>query len=74
MNTDTPRNKDQISDISQPPPSIIPENEWMDFCEWARGGGYDQSYFNRFDSKSPALQAQYLEEQREQQQTTEGTP
>lgn len=73
MNTDLPKDRDQTSDLSQPPPSIIPENEWSDFCEWARDGGYDQSYFNRFDSKSLALQEEYLEERREQQ-TTEGTP
>lgn len=52
-------------DLSKPPPSIIPAIQWNDFCEWARDGGYDQSYFNRFDSKSLALQELYLEELRD---------
>jgi hypothetical protein len=61
-----PNDSDLPKDLSRPPPSIVSENEWSDFCEWARDGDYDQSYFNRFDSKCLALQQQYLEEQREQ--------
>jgi hypothetical protein len=60
-------------DFSKPPPAIVSGNEWPDFCEWARDGGYDQSYFNRFDSKSLALQEQYRDELREQQ-AADGAP
>ena len=45
------------------PASLIPPEAWPAFCAWARDGGYDQSHFNRHDSKSRALEAQYLEEQ-----------
>jgi len=51
-------------DIGQPK-QLIPPEDWLDFCEWARYGGYDQSYFNRWDSKSLALQQQYLDELKE---------
>lgn len=52
-------------DLSAPPAPLIPSDQWADFCEWAREGGYDQPWFNRWDSKSVWLQEQYLEEQRE---------
>lgn len=48
--------------IASPPPSLIPANAWLDFLEWARDGGYDESYFNRWDSKSRALEQAYLDE------------
>lgn len=47
------------------PENLITPEQWAEFCEWAEDGGYDQSYFNRWDSKSYALQKQFLEEQRE---------
>lgn len=53
-----------IPDIGQPK-QLIPPEDWLDFCEWARDGGYDQSYFNRWDSKSLALHQQYLDELKE---------
>ncbi|MDX9976302.1 MAG: hypothetical protein RBU21_25225 [FCB group bacterium] len=46
----------------QLPPLLIPQERWKEFCEWARDSGYDESYFNRWDSKSVELQRQYLEE------------
>lgn len=54
-----------VTDAKTPPPPLIPTEKWADFCEWARDGGYDQSYFNRYDSKSLELQQEYLDEQRE---------
>ncbi len=45
------------------PVPLIPPEAWPAFCAWARDGGYDQSYFNHYDSKSQWLQEQYLEEQ-----------
>lgn len=51
--------------LSNPPPNLVRPEEWADFCEWARDGGYDQSYFNRWDSKSLELQKQYLAERDE---------
>lgn len=53
-------------DLSKPPELLISPEEWPDFCEWASDGGYDQSYFNRWDSKSLELQRQYLIEKREE--------
>ncbi|ATS86760.1 MULTISPECIES: HU family DNA-binding protein [Xanthomonas] len=44
-----------------PPPSLIPEDQRADFLAWAREGGYDESYFNRWDSKSRQLEEDYLE-------------
>lgn len=63
---DLPR---RSTDISQPPEPLVSNEDWSDFCEWARDGGYDQSYFNRWDSKSLALQQQYLGERDEHNQT-----
>ena len=54
--------------IGSPPPSLIPKGQWDDFMEWARDGGYDESYFNRWDSKSRELEKRYLEEMEEQAQ------
>jgi hypothetical protein len=48
--------------ISSPPPPLIPAEQWAEFCEWAHDGGYDQSWFNRWDSKSLQLQQMYLDE------------
>lgn len=48
--------------ISGPPPSLIPPDLWSDFMEWASDGGYDESYFNRWDSKSRTLEQTYLDE------------
>ncbi len=48
--------------LSSPPPPLIPAEQWAEFCEWARDGGYDQSWFNRWDSKSLQLQQMYLDE------------
>jgi hypothetical protein len=50
------------TDISSPPPSIVPADLWSDFVSWARDGGYDESYFDRWDSKSVALQVAFLAE------------
>lgn len=44
------------------PRSLIEPSEWRDFYAWAKDGGYDESYFNRYDSKSLALQESYLRE------------
>ena len=51
--------------VSTPPKNLVQSEDWADFCEWARDGGYDQSYFNRWDSKSIELQKQYLAEREE---------
>lgn len=61
--------ENQSKNPSAIPGQIIPQSEWSEYCEWARDGGYDQSYFNRFDSKSVALQEAYLEEKREFDET-----
>lgn len=53
------------TDLSRPPEPLVPKDQWADFCEWATDCGYDQSYFNRFDSKSLVLQQLYLEEMAE---------
>lgn len=50
------------SDLSSPPPNIVPPDLWKDFMEWARDGGYDESYFDRWDSKSVALQVAFIAE------------
>lgn len=42
--------------------SIIPSDLQSDFEQWAADGGYDESYFNRWDSKSRALEEQFLAE------------
>lgn len=47
------------------PEKLVGPEEWPEFVRWARDGGYDESYFNRWDSKSQQLQAQYLEEMKE---------
>lgn len=48
------------------PPSLIPEDQKQDFLEWARDGGYDESYFDRYDSKSRELEQTFLEERESQ--------
>lgn len=45
------------------PPVIV--SDWNAFCEWGKDGGYDESYFNMYDSKCLALQEQYLQEMEE---------
>lgn len=52
-------------DASTPPPPLIPAGQWQDFVQWANDGGYDQSYFDRWDSKSLSLQQTYLDEMEE---------
>lgn len=59
-------NADQLNDLSHPPPPLIPAELWPEFCEWAKDGGYDESYFNRYDSKSIALQEDFLVEIQEE--------
>lgn len=44
------------------PPSLIPADQRQDFLQWADDGGYDQSYFNRWDAKSRELEQNYLDE------------
>lgn len=51
-----------MADAGTLPKDLISAGDWPDFCDWARDAGYDESYFNRYDSKSYALQQQYLEE------------
>ena len=48
--------------------SIVPLDLQSEFLEWARDGGYDESYFNRWDSKSRALEELFLSERAEAQQ------
>lgn len=52
--------------ILSPPASLIPAARLPDFFAWALEGGYDESYHNRWDSKSLALQEAYLEETQEE--------
>jgi len=53
-----------MAQICTPPTPLVQAENWQKFVEWARDGGYDQSFFNRWDSKSQALQELYLEEQK----------
>lgn len=52
-------------DVAKPPRSLIDPADYPDFVEWARDAGYDESWFNRWDSKSRALEEHYLEETRD---------
>jgi hypothetical protein len=45
--------------------SVIPAHLYHEFLEWARDGGYDESYFNRWDSKSRVLEEEFLMERTE---------
>lgn len=49
-----------INGFPTKPPVII--KDWKAFCEWAKEGGYDESYLNQWDSKCLALQEQFLAE------------
>jgi len=51
-----------LRDASVVPPSLVPPSRWQDFVEWTAEGGYDESYFDRRDSKSLELQRLFLEE------------
>lgn len=42
--------------------SVIPTELSSDFLEWAMDSGYDESYFNRWDSKCRALEETFLNE------------
>lgn len=53
---DAPRPADDV------PASLIPAARWREFREWVAEGGYDESYFNRWDSKSRQLEEAFLEE------------
>lgn len=44
------------------PEPLVPASRWQDFIEWANDGGYDESYHNRWDSKSLELQRTFLDE------------
>lgn len=44
------------------PAPLVPPSLWSEFLEWARDGGYDESYHNRWDSKSIELQRLFMEE------------
>lgn len=44
------------------PPPLVPSSRWQEFVEWASEGGYDESCFDRRDSKSHELQRLFLEE------------
>lgn len=52
-------------DATRPPEPLVPPEQWPDFCDWVRDGGYDESWLNRWDSRSLWLQEQYLEEMRD---------
>lgn len=56
------------------PKSLIPMSQKADFFEWARDGGYDESHFNRYDSKSRALEETYLEAVGSQQHSNDARP
>ncbi|MBP9714179.1 MAG: hypothetical protein KBD60_10890 [Sterolibacterium sp.] len=49
-----------INGFPTKPPVIVAN--WQAFYEWARDGGYDESYLNPYDSKCLALQEKFLEE------------
>lgn len=44
------------------PEPLVPASRWHEFVEWANDGGYDESWHNRWDSKSQELQRTFLEE------------
>jgi hypothetical protein len=51
--------------ISNSPQTVIPVELRTEFLEWAKDGGYDESYFNRWDSKSRDLEETFLLERLE---------
>lgn len=54
-----------LTDIASPPKTIVSPSRWQEFIDWANDGGYDESYHNRWDSKSVELQRQFIEETNE---------
>jgi hypothetical protein len=44
------------------PEPLVPSSRWREFIEWANDGGYDESWHNRWDTKSIELQRVFLEE------------
>lgn len=44
------------------PEPLVPASRWHEFIAWANDGGYDESWHNRWDSKSQELQRTFLEE------------
>jgi len=51
-----------INDAASVPAPLVHPSRWNEFMEWARDGGYDESWFNRWDSKSHELQRAFLDE------------
>ncbi|NTF18040.1 hypothetical protein G6L37_06455 [Agrobacterium rubi] len=51
-----------LRDASQVPPPLVPASRYQDFVQWASECGYDESYFNRWDSKYQEIQSLFLEE------------
>lgn len=51
--------------IHDPLRSVVPPELQKEFLEWAEDGGYDESYFNRWDSKSRVLEELFLSERAE---------
>ena len=56
---------DKDNSLTDPLKSLIPSELLEEFRDWARDGGYDESYFNRWDSKSRHLEETFLQERRE---------
>jgi hypothetical protein len=52
------------------PKSLITSDLTDEFQSWARDGGYDESYFDRWDSKSLALEEEFLAERLSPQTTS----
>jgi hypothetical protein len=50
------------TDAAIVPPPLVQPSRWNEFIEWARDGGYDESWFNRWDSKFHELQRVFLDE------------
>ncbi len=44
------------------PEPLVPASRWQEFIGWANDGGYDESWHNRWDSRSLELQRTFLEE------------
>jgi hypothetical protein len=51
-----------MPDVHTVPAPLVSPDRWTEFVEWANDAGYDESYHNRWDSKSIELQRQFLEE------------
>lgn len=50
------------SDFANALNPLIPADRWAEYMEWATDGGYDESFHDRWHSKSRDLQRQFLEE------------